>query len=197
MGILEHQLDILNKYSSATIGSLKTSMNEVVDDKTNIEIKIMNELMVVDTGKRTIEDELKRQSQEIMDLKHKQQRLGNGEEIEDDDDDDESEEEIDEDLLQEILEERIEDIDALQEEANQKAKEIEDLTAKLKALNAGGDEDAEGEVTEGDDGKDSAGDDTQDDQGDNDPEDAAGDDDDDAEGDDDKGSDDDDAGEEQ
>jgi hypothetical protein len=178
MGILEHQLDILNKYSSATIGSLKTSMNEVVDDKTNIEIKIMNELMVVDTGKRTIEDELKRQSQEIMDLKHKQQRLGNGEEIEDDDD--ESEEEIDEDLLQEILEERIEDTDALQEEANQKAKEIEDLTAKLKALNAGGDEDAEGEVTEGDDGKDSAGDD-----------------DDDAEGDDDKGIDADDAGEEQ
>lgn len=188
MGILEHQLDILNKYSAATIGSLKTSMNDVVDDKTNIEIKIMNELMVVDDGKRTIEDELKRQRQEIMDLKQRQERLENGEELEDDDDDEDSEEEIDEDLLQEILDERIEDIDALQEEADQKAKEIEELTAKLKALSAGGDEDSEGEDAEVD--GDAAGDADQEDT-------AVNDDDDDAEGDESGGDDDDDDGKEQ
>jgi hypothetical protein len=150
MGILENQLEILNKYSSATIGSLKTSMNDVVDGKTNIEIKIMNELMVVDDGKRTIEAELKRQSREIIDLKQKQERLENGEEIENDDDED-SEEEIDEDLLQEILDERMEDIDALQAEADKKAKEIEELTAKLKALSSGGDDDEGDDDAEGDD----------------------------------------------
>mmetsp|Transcript_31217 Transcript_31217/g.51540 ORF Transcript_31217/g.51540 Transcript_31217/m.51540 type:complete len:278 (-) Transcript_31217:100-933(-) len=140
MGILEHQLEILNNFSAATIGGLKASMTDVMEEKTTIEIQIMNELMVVDDGKRTIEEELSRQRHEILELKQQKDLLENGEELEYDDDED-SEEEIDEDLLQEFLDERIEDVEEMREETDKQARQIEALTAKLKALNNGGPDD--------------------------------------------------------
>jgi hypothetical protein len=131
MGAMEHQLDMVTKHSADTIGAVKGSMTKMLEEKTMVEIKLMNELMQVDTHKRKMEDGLRlsrsefQESQRVFSLSQSF--------VSDENENNEDKEEIDEDLLLEILEERREDIAAVEEENAKQLQEIEDINSKIAA----------------------------------------------------------------
>jgi hypothetical protein len=134
LGILEHQLEILNNYSAGTIGGLKSGMAAVIDEKTQVELKYMNQLVEVDNERQKMNTEMKLVRQKF---EESQRSLLSQEQDDEDENDEKSDEEIDEDLLREILSERKEDIRHLEEENVKQARQIDNLSAKIKALNGG------------------------------------------------------------
>lgn len=134
MGALEHQLDMVTKYSADTLGAVKGSMTELFEEKTMVEINLMNELMQVDTLKRQMEDGLRRSRSEF----EESQRAFNLNQsfVSDESGRNEDKEEIDEDLLLEILEERREDIAAVEEDNAKQLQEIEEINSKIAAISA-------------------------------------------------------------
>ena len=134
MGILDHQLESLNNYNATTSSSLKAAVTQVVEDKSMVEVKVMNELMRVDDEKRKMEDGIRSSRSELVES----QRTFNYQTSDDEGSD--TSEEIDEDLLQEIIGERQEDIDMMEQENTKQATQIEELTAKIKAMSTSGDD---------------------------------------------------------
>jgi hypothetical protein len=134
MGALQHQLEILNFYSGQILSALRGSMAQIMEEKTMVELQLMNELMQVDTLKRRMEEGLRRSLEEFQ----ASQRVFSlsqsftTQESEDNDDDDSAE--IDEDLLLEILQERKEDIAAMEQENAKQEEQIKQLKAKIVAL---------------------------------------------------------------
>ena len=132
MGALEHQLDIVTKRSAATLSAVKGSMSTLVEEKTMVELKLMNELMQVDTIKRRMEDGLRRSQEEFQESQRMfslSQSFVSNESEEGGDD-----EEIDEDLLLEILAERREDITALEQENAKQVLQIEEINSQIASL---------------------------------------------------------------
>lgn len=134
MGVLQHQLEILHDYSGQVLSALKGSMAQITEEKTMVEVKLMNELMQVDTLKRRMEEGLRRSleefqaSQRVFSLSQSftTQESGGGNNNDDDDS-----AEIDEDLLLEILQERKEDIAAMEQENAKQEEQIKELKAKI------------------------------------------------------------------
>ena len=132
MGALEHQLEIVNQISASTLGALKGSMATMFEEKTMVELKLMNELMQVDTIKRRMEDGLRRsqleyqESQRMFSLSQSFEQDESGNRGDD--------EEVDEDLLLEILGERREDITAMEMENAKQAQQIEEINSKIASL---------------------------------------------------------------
>lgn len=140
MGILEHQLNIIKEYGSETVKNLKDGMNSIVEDKSNMELELMNKLVAIDDEKRVMEDGFKSQLQEETDAIEKATRDEDEEDEEDEDDEDEDEDdddEIDEDLLKEILEERREEIRELEAENQKQLDKIQEMRAKIERTQNG------------------------------------------------------------
>jgi multidrug resistance efflux pump len=137
MGALQHQLEILNAYSGQVLSALRGSMAQITEEKTMVEVKLMNDLMQVDTLKRRMEDGLRRSleefqaSQRVFSLSQSFTTQESGGGNTNDNDDDSAE--IDEDLLLEILQERKEDIAAMEQENAKQEEQIKELKAKIEA----------------------------------------------------------------
>ena len=123
---------LFRSHSASTLGALKGSMATLFEEKTMVELKLMNELMQVDSIKRRMEDGLRRsrlefqESQRMFSLSQsfEQEESGNRED----------DEEVDDDLLLEILEERREDIAAMEKENAKQAEQIEEINSKIAVL---------------------------------------------------------------
>lgn len=136
MGALQHQLEILNAYSGQVLSALRGSMAQITEEKTMVEVKLMNDLMQVDTLKRRMEDGLRRSSEEFQASQRVlslSQSFTTQESGSDNCKDDDDSAEIDEDLLLEILQERKEDIAAMEQENAKQEEQIKELKAKIEA----------------------------------------------------------------
>ena len=142
MGIIEHQLDILQEISQFLIEELKDQMNGIVEDRSKIEVELMNDLMEVDSQRRVAEEgyqkHLKRLQQERSTLLALMEENGDDGVSSSSSTTDESSFdsalEIDEDLLSGIVYQHKEDGDQLERENQQQAVRIKELKAKLGEL---------------------------------------------------------------
>jgi hypothetical protein len=130
MGIMDHQLDIVNKYSHTTQGLLKTTMAQLTEEKSMVEMSLLNDLMQVDNMKRRMEEGIRRSKEQLEESQrifHLSQSFDSKTFIQDD----ESDNEIDEDLLLEILNERKEDIEIMEKEIQAQRNMIQELKVKI------------------------------------------------------------------
>lgn len=131
MGILEHQLSLVKDSTAIFVKKIKDGISGIVEDKSQMELRVMNQLLAVDNEKRSMEEDLKAQLQrERAELDKACSAGDENEATEEDDEDEDSDEEIDEDLLKEILEERREEIQQLEAENEKQRQAIEKLRAK-------------------------------------------------------------------
>ena len=148
MGILEHQLAIVNTISSEVVKSQKEAITSVVDEKSAMELEVMNELMAIDDAKREIEDEWKAKlEKEQLKVVQLRAELGMDKEKADSDsesDDESSSEEEDEYELEmrEGLAELKEAVAEMEDETAKQLDTIESLKAQLAKLQMSGDNDA-------------------------------------------------------
>jgi hypothetical protein len=158
MGILEHQLEIVKEASGDIIKLAKDGMNSIIEERTEMEVSIMSQLMIIDKEARSIEDDFKSKlDKKRKDLQKFQDsmtefRSENFDDDSDDDDSDDEDIEIDDDLLREIIDERKEecDLQKIDNEAQQaRIKELEEQIQSL-VLQTSKAAAAKGEVDGGD-----------------------------------------------
>jgi hypothetical protein len=129
MGILEHQLHIVNKISSDVVKAQKDAITAVAEEKTRMELEMMNQLVMTDDAKKQVQEEYKpRLEKEQLAVVEMRKRLG-----ENDDNGSESEDELEVEM-REGLEELKEAIEEMEEETDEQLRAIESLQAQLEAL---------------------------------------------------------------
>ena len=151
MGIMENQTELVKSTCDELIKSLKDAVNRTIDEKTNMELKFMNDLVMTDNARRDMEEKMKEKLDKL-----REQISEVEEKLEDVDSESESESEIDEEeeeekeLLKKELKERNDEIANLQ-------KQIDAQKIKIQKLENGEDvpedkspteEDGGNEVTE-------------------------------------------------
>lgn len=154
MGILEHQLAIVNAISSDVVKSQKEAITRVVDEKTKVELEVMNELVAIDDEKRKVEEkwkgELEAEQLKVVKLRNE---IGIDDEKSDKDSDDESSSEEEDEYeieMREGLAEMKEAIVEMEEETAKQRETIESLRAQLEKLQAsGGASDDDGQQDDG------------------------------------------------
>jgi len=140
MGILEHQLEIVKTYCGDVIKLTKEGMNEIIEQRSQMEVSVMNELMVIHAGVRDIEDEfnskLNRNRKEMQRLEESFKSLDRDSDDEGEDSSDESGEdiEIDDDLLKELVDEKHEEIAKQESKNNFQMIRIKQLEETINAL---------------------------------------------------------------
>ena len=143
MGILEHQLAIVNAISSDVVKSQKEAITILTDEKSNMELEMMNQLVMIDDAKREVEEEWKAKLEEIqLKVVELRNELGLDDEKSDKDSDDEgsSEEEDEyESEMREGLAELNEAIAEMEDETVRQRETIEALKAQLEQLQMSGD----------------------------------------------------------
>ena len=144
MGILEHQLNIVKECGSDVVKNLKDGISKLVEEKSQMELSLMNKLVAIDDEKRSMEDAYKDQVTKEQDEIAKSVRGNDDDKDEDEDNEEEEEEEeeesddedeIDEDLLKEILEERLEEIKEMEEANKKQAGRIAKMQRRLGPTN--------------------------------------------------------------
>lgn len=130
MGIMENQTELVKGTCDELIKSLKDAVNRTIDEKTNVELSCMNELVMTDNNRREAEDKMKEKLEKL-----REQITEVEEKLEDRESDSESDSEIDEEeeeekeLLKKELAERNEEIANLQKEIDAQKVKIEKLEA--------------------------------------------------------------------
>lgn len=124
MGMLEHQLSMVNASSNDVIKAYKDTINGVVEEKSKIELSLMNDLVGIDNDVRRIKDDYKgkldQKNQQLQDFEMSLNFTANA-----------PKEELDEDEMQEYMEELNEAIAEMTEKTEAQLKEIQDLRAPL------------------------------------------------------------------
>jgi hypothetical protein len=131
MGMLENQLQLTSQQQEHFTKSLKEVITNMVEEKSQVELKLMNDLVVADNLRRTVEAKCKAHaetfSKEKDDLMDKIERQN--EQSKEDEPEEEDEEEKEE--LKEILTQGREEIDRLQQENKEQEVILEDLKQKV------------------------------------------------------------------
>ena len=146
MGIMETQLQLTRKQTELYRKKSKDVTTDMVEEKSQVELKIVNELIVADTSRQEVETKHKTQHdsffKEKYDLLEKierqnEQAAANNEDNSDDDDDEEEEDNPeDKEELTGMLEHGKEEIVRLERENEETATKLEEL--KIKAAIAQG-----------------------------------------------------------
>lgn len=133
MGIVENQMELVKATCDEMVKSLKEAVNRTVDEKTQVELQFMNELVMTDNKRRDVEEELQNKlnglREEIEELEAKLEELESDDEDDSDSEIDEEEEE-EKELLKKELRERNDEIASLE-------KEIEEQKIKIQQLESG------------------------------------------------------------
>lgn len=134
MGMMETQLQLTMGHTEAFQKSVKDSVTSMVEEKSQVELKLMNDLVLADNDRREVEmkrNELSEaftaEKDDLMD-KIERQRVKEEEgdaEGEDEDDEEEKEE------LKEILAQGKEEIERLESENKQQEEKLETLKQKV------------------------------------------------------------------
>jgi hypothetical protein len=132
MGMLENQLQLLQQQQDAMIKSLKDAITNMVEEKSQVELKLMNDLVVADNLRREVEAKRKAQAEafikekdDLMEKIERQNELEENEQEEEEDDEEEKEE------LKEILTQGREEIERLEHENKEQERTLEDLKQKV------------------------------------------------------------------
>ena len=146
MGIMETQLQLTRKQTELYKKKSKDVTTDMVEEKSQVELKIVNELIVADTSRQEVETKHKTQHdsffKEKYDLLEKierqnEQAAANNEDNSDDDDDEEEEDNPeDKEELTGMLEHGKEEIERLERKNEETATKLEEL--KIKAAIAQG-----------------------------------------------------------
>ena len=136
MGMMETQLQLTREHTETYMKFVKDSVTSMVEEKSQIELKLMNDLVLADNDRREVETKRNEMSEaftaekdELME-KIERQRLKEEENENGDNDDDEDDEEEKEEL-KEILEQGKEEIERLEEENKKEAQKLEELKIKV------------------------------------------------------------------
>jgi hypothetical protein len=128
MGIMENQLALSTKQSESLTKYLSASVTVTMEEKSQVELKLMNDLMLVDATKLDVEEKHKSMMDEYHKEKESLEKLINRHE-----DGDASEEEDDEEReeLMEILTQGREEVQRMQEEMKQQKEKIEKIREQI------------------------------------------------------------------
>jgi ADP-ribose pyrophosphatase YjhB (NUDIX family) len=147
--IIENQTELVRAACDELMKSLKEAANRTLDEKTNVELQFMNELVRTDNSRREAEEELitkfHKIHEEIMMLEEK---LLDDESGNDSDSEIDKEEEEERRELKRELDERNEEIEALQKQVDAQEQRIRKLQFGVDYMKSPPDEDAEDEVNE-------------------------------------------------
>lgn len=145
MGINDHQLELVQKQTDGAIKCEKDQIAQATEEKTHRELKLMNELMGLDTEKRDIETEftaeLEKITKECEALEHQiaeneeSDEESDSEEGGSDDEQDEEEKEAKEEMMK-LLTERREEIERLEREQEEKEEMIAEMEEQLQEMQA-------------------------------------------------------------
>lgn len=145
MGILEHQLHIVNQNSSDVVRAQKDAITAVAEEKTKMELEMMNELVLIDDAKKQVEEEYKPKLEKVqLAIVELRKYLGENDKAAGSDSESEDELEVE---MREGLEELKEAIDEMEEETKEQSKTIASLRAQLKELKMGPNERETGQVS--------------------------------------------------
>jgi ADP-ribose pyrophosphatase YjhB (NUDIX family) len=128
MGIMENQTELVKKTCDELIKSLKDAVNRTIDEKTNVELKFMNDLVMTDNARREMEEQMKEKLDKL-----REQIAEVEEKLEDLESDSESDSEIDEEeeeekeLIKKELKERNDEIANLQKQIDAQKIKIQKL----------------------------------------------------------------------
>jgi len=129
MGIMENQTELVKATCDELIKSLKDAVNRTIDEKTNVELQFMNELVMTDNSRRELEEgmtnKLSKLREQITELEEKLEDRESESEESDSEIDEEEEEE--KQLLKKELKERNEEINQLQKEIDAQEEKIRKL----------------------------------------------------------------------
>ena len=131
MGMMETQLQLTSAQQDQTQKAMKDVITDMVEEKSQVELKLMNELVVADTAKREVEVKVKEQSEAFIKekdvLMEKIERQNDPENEEEQESDDEEEKEE----LQEILVQGREEIERLEAENKKQEATLEELKEQV------------------------------------------------------------------
>lgn len=141
MGIMEHQMELAKQHADDIIRLQRDVLTSMTEEKTKIELKIMNDLVVTDSENRAIEAQLKSKLDEIRrDIEDVERQLeetrGSDDEDEDEEEDDEEEKAAKNELMM-MLKDQNDKISKLQEEIELQRENIEELETELEQLGLG------------------------------------------------------------
>ena len=131
MGMMETQLQLTTAQQDQTTKAMKDVITGMVEEKSQVELKLMNELVLADNAKREVEIKVKEQSEAFVkekdDLMEKIERQNDAENEEEEESDDEEEKEE----LQEILVQGREEIERLEQENKKLEATLEELKEQV------------------------------------------------------------------
>lgn len=137
MGMMETQLAVLQHQSKQKEKKLKDTVTLTVEEKSQVELELMNELVLADNGRREVETKHKemietftKEKDALQEKIEKQQDAENASDKEDEEDDDEEEKEE----LKEILSQGREEIERMEQENKEESEKLEELKAKAIAI---------------------------------------------------------------
>ena len=137
MGMMETQLQLTKQHTEAYKKYVKDSITNMVEEKSQIELKLMNDLVLADVDRREVETKRNEMSEafisekdELME-KIERQRLKDEEDENGEGGDDEEDDEEEKEELKEILEQGREEIERLEEENKKEAEKLEELKIKV------------------------------------------------------------------
>ena len=152
MGIMENQTELVKSTCDELIKSLKEAVNRTIDEKTNVELEFMNQLVMTDNTRRENEEGWKAKLDVLRtSIEELEEKLEDHESDSDSDSEVDEEEEEEKELLKKELKERNDEIAAVQkeiEEQKERIKQLESGTAAAATVSSNG-EDAV--VSNGDD----------------------------------------------
>mmetsp|Transcript_17837 Transcript_17837/g.49445 ORF Transcript_17837/g.49445 Transcript_17837/m.49445 type:complete len:292 (-) Transcript_17837:243-1118(-) len=132
MGMIENQLAMTNKHADQIQKFLKECNTGMVEEKSQVELKLMNDLVIQDNERREIETKHKGMMETFWSekdaLEQKIEDAQNRNANSDDEDEEDDEEEREE--LMEILTQGQEEIERMQAEVAKKIQQIKDLKVK-------------------------------------------------------------------
>ena len=131
MGIMENQTELVKSTCDEMIKSLKEAVNRTIDEKTNVELEFMNQLVITDNTRRENEEGWKAKLDALhASIQELEEKLEDHESDSDSDSEIDEEEEEEKELLKKELKERNDEIAAVQ-------KEIEEQKERIKQLESG------------------------------------------------------------
>jgi hypothetical protein len=145
MGILDHQLEVAKIHAEDIVKAQKDVVTTLTDEKTEIEVRLMNELMKTDASGKGVEDEQKALLDELLkDVEEVERQIEEAEDNSDSDDEppseeDEEEKEAKNEMLL-MLKEKNDEIEEIEKQIAKKKEQIEEMemeAAQLQAIGGG------------------------------------------------------------
>ncbi|KAL3899872.1 MAG: hypothetical protein SGARI_006367 [Bacillariaceae sp.] len=132
MGMMETQLQTTTAQQEQTQKAMKDVITAMVEEKSQIELQLMNDLVMADVGRQEVETKVKDQAEAfikekdvLMEKIERQNEPENSDEEQEEDDEEEKEE------LQEILTQGREEMERLEKENKEQQEELDALKEKV------------------------------------------------------------------